>query len=147
MNKKFLIGIVLFAACDTPAPAPVENVPLPGEWTLVAVNNSPVPFNFGNALCIHGEQMRIEEDGSLSRSHRSSVYTCQDPEYLTSLTGHWVSATDGGYVFSQDEVNCYLPPATAKVTGNTLVVDWLAWSPSRGNPNYCFVWTFTYEKK
>ena len=146
MRNQFLIAMVMCAACDTRAPVAIENVPLPGEWTLVAVNDSPVPANPSYAHCIQGEQMRVEEDGSFSRAQRSSVYTCQDPEYFTSLTGHWVSA-DAGYLFSQDEVNCYLPPATAKVTGNTLVVDWLAWSPSRGNPNYCFVWTFTYEKK
>jgi hypothetical protein len=146
MNKRFLMAIVLCVACDTPAPAPVETVPLPGEWTLVAINNSPVPFDFGGARCIHGEQMRIDEDGHYSRTQSSSVYKCQDPEYVTSLTGQWALAA-AGYSFSQDQENCAHPPAAAKLTRNSLVIDWIAESPSRGNPCYSFTWTFSYRKK
>jgi hypothetical protein len=146
MKTRFLLAIVLCAACDTPAPAALETVPLPGEWTLVAVNNSSVPFDWGSALCILGEQMRIDEEGHYSRAQSYSIYTCQDPENLALLTGQWALG-EAGYEFSPDQANCTHPPAAAKLTGNSLIVDWVAESPSRGNPCYSFTWTFSYEKK
>lgn len=147
MKQRILIAIILCAACEkTPAPAPLEDVPLPGEWTLVAVNNSPVPFNWGGALCIRSEQMQIDEQGRYSRDQSYSVYTCQDPETAAILTGQW-SLVTADYQFTQDGTRCTQPPAVAKLAGNTLDVEWLAESPSRGSPCYAFKWTFTYQKK
>jgi hypothetical protein len=140
------MAIVLCAACDTPGPAAPATVPLPGEWTLVAVNHSSLPFDFGGALCILGEQMQIDEEGHYSRAQSNSVYTCQDPENLTLFTGQWALA-GAAYEFSPERALCTHPPALAKLTGNSLVVDWVAESPSRGNPCYYFTWTFSYQKK
>jgi hypothetical protein len=146
MKQRYLIAIILCAACEkTPAPAPLEDVPLPGEWTLVAVNDSPVPFSWSSAFCIRREQMRIDEQGRYSRDQSKSDYTCQDPETSATLTGQWAVAT-ADYQFTQDGTRCTQPPAVAKLAGNTLVVDWRAESPSRGNPCYAYTWTFKYQK-
>jgi hypothetical protein len=152
MLKTCVLAATLFcAACHSPLPTGVESVPLPGDWTLVSVTNppaaidSPLPFDFGGTLCIRSEQMQIDEQGRYSRRLKYSSYTCQDAEQVLARSGQWTTGATS-YEFAPDQLPCAHPPASAKVTGNLLRVDWFEWSPSRGNDCYYFTWTFTYQK-